>query len=159
MLCTIAEDPKAPVQIPRRTDSPVIGKQPLSMESSVKTTASLFRGRNFRVLLAIRIIESEYRSVGLDLKAISERIGVSRSHLCRVFRHEIGIGIPEWIRRVRVEQAEKLLRETAMSVKEVASVVGFTYVTQLDRVFRKHFGKVPTQYRIDLCTGFDSSEK
>ena len=105
---------------------------------------------SFRVARAVIIVESDYGAPNLSLDLISRRLGLTKPYLCRVFRRELGIGIPEYLRRVRAHQAEKLLRETVLSVKEITATVGFTYVTQLDRAFKGTFGCTPKNYRRNI---------
>lgn len=102
---------------------------------------------NFRVARAIDLIESEYGVSRLNLDMLSRRLGVTKCHFCRVFRRSVGIGLPEYVRRVRTRKAEQLLRETNLSIKEVTAAVGFAYVTQLDRAFMGAHGCPPTEYR------------
>lgn len=102
---------------------------------------------NFRVVHALELIEREYGLPVLNLDLISRRLGITKHHLCRIFRREVGIGIPDYVARIRTQQAEKLLKETILTIKEITSAVGYTYVTQLDRAFKAAFGCSPKEYR------------
>lgn len=108
---------------------------------------------NFRVARALAMIESDYAVPGINLDLVSRRLGVTKAYFCRVFRQEVGMGLPEYVRRVRIQEAEKLLRETILSIKEIAAAVGFGYVTQLDRAFRTGYGSVPSEYRRQVGAG------
>lgn len=93
------------------------------------------------------MVESDYGVPQLNLNLVSQRLGLTKPYLCRVFKREVGIGLPQYVRRVRAQQAEKLLRETVFSIKEITAAVGFRYVTQLDRAFKATYGCVPKEYR------------
>lgn len=102
---------------------------------------------NFRVTVAKRMIHADYSSPHLGLAVISQRLGLSKSYLCRIFKREAGMGLPDYISAVRAQAAGKLLRETPLTVKEIAAAVGFTYVTQLDRAFKTAFRSTPKEWR------------
>lgn len=102
---------------------------------------------NFRIARAMSIIESDYRAPHLNLGLIGQKLGLTKAHLCRVFKREVGVGLPEYVCRVRARAAEKLLRESLLSIKEISAAVGFTYVTQLDRAFKVALGCTPREYR------------
>jgi|SRR5579859_7013678 len=115
--------------------------------SGAATTAPKPAFLNFRIARAIGMIESDYSVPQLNLGLISQQLGFTKPYLCRVFKREVGMGIPEYVCRVRVRAAEKLLRETVLSIKEVAAAVGFTYITQLGRAFKGIYGCAPKEYR------------
>lgn len=102
---------------------------------------------NFRIRRALLLIESKYYVQELNLDLVSRCLGVTKPYLCRVFRREVGIGLPEYVCRFRAEKAEKLLRETVLSIKEISAAVGFGYVTQLDRAFKAEYGCTPKECR------------
>lgn len=113
-------------------------------EEAVRPKCSVL---NVRVVWAVNILESDYRDSNLSLELVSKRLRLTKSYLCRVFRREMGLGIPDYLRKVRAHEAEKMLRETLLSIKEITAAVGFAHVVQLDRVFKAHFGCTPKEYR------------
>lgn len=68
-------------------------------------------------------------------------------HFCRVFKREMGIGLPAYFARLRATAAAELLASSGLSVKEVAAAVGFASASRLDRVFVDVFAASPTEYR------------
>jgi two-component system response regulator YesN len=54
-----------------------------------------------------------------------------------------------YITRVRLTQALRLLRETELSVAEIAASAGFSDQSYFDRRFRRAFGKTPREYRAE----------
>lgn len=102
---------------------------------------------NCHVSDAIHVVDNEFRNPRLDLQLVSRSIGITKSHLCRVFRRELGIGLPEYTRKVRVRLAEHLLSDTKLSIKEITAAVGFDHVAQLDRAFKAIWGCGPREFR------------
>lgn len=120
---------------------------PSSAQHLAPLAPARLAGVSFRTAKALAIVEADYSSPRLDLERISRQVGVSKSHFCRVFRRELGVGFPKYLRMLRARRAETLLRETMLSVKEVAAAVGFDYVVQLDRAFRAGYACSPSEYR------------
>lgn len=69
---------------------------------------------------------------------LAQMIGWSESSLKRAFRREFGMGPYEYLRRLRMEEAHRLLQE-GQQVKTVAAAVGMR-PSQLTTEFKKHFG-------------------
>lgn len=147
--------------MPRRREKQSISKDPNKIRPanlpvsqtpsriSPNGTTSMAPGSslNFRIGRAVGMILSDYKLPQLNLDLIGQRLGLTKPYLCRVFKREVGLGIPGYICRVRANAAEKLLRETVFSIKEIAAAVGFTYITQLDRAFKSNYGCAPKEYR------------
>ena len=63
---------------------------------------------------------------GIDISAgqyIADELGISRYHLCRVFKESQGMTLLEYIAEIRMRHAKQLLEETDLSVSEVARQV------------------------------------
>lgn len=69
------------------------------------------------------------------------------SHLSRLFSLELGVGVMEWVRRVRVTAAMNALKHTDASIDEVAATVGFGSTRSLQRAFSTWVGCAPGEYR------------
>lgn len=85
------------------------------------------------------------RSIGLD--DIAAVINRSPSHFARQFRNEMGVPPYQYLVNLRLDKAQTLLRETRISVAEVAFECGFTHQEHLTRLFRRRFHTTPAAYR------------
>ncbi len=95
---------------------------------------------------AVRVIRD--RAVdGLDVEAVCEAVGASRSWLDAAFRERLGCTVHEEIWRVRVSVATSLLVETDWPLSDVAVRSGFSGLAHLSRTIRKRTGETPTEYR------------
>lgn len=83
----------------------------------------------------------------LTMREILRKVPTQRRRLERAFRREIGRGIMEEVRRVRIEHAKRLLIATDLSMPEVARQCGFGNTSRLDVAFKKLVGVTPGQYR------------
>ena len=95
---------------------------------------------------AIEIIRKNYR-YKLTLDDISEKLHISREHLCRIFRRSTGMPVMEYVMRLRVMSgAEKLLSEEN-SISDIAFECGFDSVSYFDKIFSRYMHCTPGEYR------------
>lgn len=65
----------------------------------------------------------------------------------RLFKRELGITPFQYMERKRLDEARRLLGEGRLSVKEVAAWSGYDNPLYFSRVFRRHFGSPPSDFR------------
>ncbi|WP_235034192.1 helix-turn-helix domain-containing protein [Roseiconus lacunae] len=83
----------------------------------------------------------------LSTEELAEMAGLSVGHYERRFRRAFGASPRQYLVRIRVEQAAKILLETDMTVSEVAHAGGFYDHAYFSRSFRKIMQLSPSQYR------------
>ncbi len=98
------------------------------------------------VQAAIEDIRANYAGL-YGVEELSERLGVSKSHLVRTFTAAIGIPPGRYLTRVRIEAAQRLLLHREYTLDVVASLCGFSGANYLCRVFKKETGQSPAQWR------------
>ena len=98
------------------------------------------------VQAAIEDIRANYAGL-YGVEELSERLGVSKSHLVRTFTAAIGMPPGRYLTRVRVEAAQRLLLHREYTLDVVASLCGFSGANYLCRVFKKETGQSPAQWR------------
>jgi AraC-like DNA-binding protein len=94
----------------------------------------------------VEFIERCYQE-GTRFSEVARAAGISRSHLCRIFKRVTGLPLKRFLTRRRLQAAKALLRDPAMAIHEVASTVGYHDPSQFDRVFRQWEGQPPSLYR------------
>ena len=82
-----------------------------------------------------------------DLNTLSDKVGLSYSHVRRIFTNETGEGILNYVYKMKVEFAKKLLLETVTPVNEIALKLGFYNRQSFYRFFKKFEGITPNKYR------------
>ncbi len=95
---------------------------------------------------ARRFIDAHY-SEALDLERVARAACLSRYHFQRAFCRTFGETPHEYLTRVRIEQARRLLRETDRSVTHVCLDVGFQSLGSFSTLFRRRVGHAPAHYR------------
>lgn len=82
----------------------------------------------------------------ITLEILSMQFSMSASHLSRKFKGGTGIGINEYITYVRVNHAEKLLREEKLTITDVAAQCGYSDSNYFSTVFKRVKGVSPQKY-------------
>lgn len=72
---------------------------------------------------------------------------LSPSYLSFLFKRETGFTLTRYIDRLRIENAKELLIMTSRSVKEISSIAGYTDQNYFSRLFKRHEGISPVEYR------------
>lgn len=98
------------------------------------------------VLRAREMIHLSYAK-SLTLGAIARSAGMSASHLNHLFSSQIKETPIGYLRRVRLENAARLLKEGTHNVSEAAYAVGYTSLGQFSNTFRSYFGYPPGKHR------------
>jgi len=95
---------------------------------------------------ALRFIRNEVGS-GIAVKDVLTHVSRSRTDLENRFRQSLNCTVHEEIARRRMTLVARLLRETDLPLRDVATKAGFTTAAHLCRLFRLHHGVTPTQFR------------
>ena len=98
------------------------------------------------IVLAKRFIRENFADTGLSLAGVAAWAGVSKNHLSWEFARETGETLTEYIARVRIEEAKRLLSTTRFKVYEVGERVGYQNVEHFSRVFKKIAGTSPSTW-------------
>lgn len=134
-------------------ESEMVGYLYLFISTLMKETAhSPSRNTNSGsqyVLNAIKFIQFNY-SHDISIDDVSKSVGVSRSHLYRVFISNLGKSPIDYLTDYRINEACNLLKTSNLSIAEIAISVGFFDQFYFSRVFKKATGVPPSKYLSSL---------
>lgn len=85
-----------------------------------------------------------------SLKRIAALVGLSPRALSQLFSSQLGITFRDFSVEARLARAQELLRETPMSVSQIARSLGYQDHVLFSRQFCTRFGQPPTQYRASV---------
>lgn len=89
----------------------------------------------------------------MNHRTFEEVSKLSASRLQALFREVTGYSPLDYLRRLRVEEARRLLADQRLSVKEIAALTGFRDTSHLSKVFRRIDGLSPAHYRAAILAG------
>ncbi len=81
------------------------------------------------------------------IASIAKDMGISATSLKNYFRAIYGQNISEYLKEKRIEKAKKLLRETNLSILDIANRVGFESQSKFTTMFHNTLGLTPTEFR------------
>jgi AraC-like DNA-binding protein len=114
----------------------------LSDDKSVHS--SVHGGKSLRLVQALKQrIEHDYRR-DLTINSLAAEFKITPVHMARAFRMLVGMSPLEYVHRLRLEEAYRLLSTSSMNVSEVATEVGFEDANYFSRLFRKKMGMSPS---------------
>lgn len=107
------------------------------------------RAEDAHALLAHKAQRLIRDNLGQELNAsqLAEALAVSREHLARVFREQTGDSPYAFIQRQKILRACRYLKESNLSQKEIAAMLGFTNLENFSRSFKRLMKLTPGEYR------------
>ena len=93
-----------------------------------------------------RIIEENIDNSEFNIDSIADTIGISRSAFFKKLKSLTGLAPVDTIKEVRLTKSLELLRNTDLTVSEVAYAVGFKESGYYGKCFRKKYNQTPTEY-------------
>jgi len=93
------------------------------------------------------IIEENFSNPNLNISFICRKVFTGRSLVCSVFKHATGKTVNGVITEYRMAKAAGLLRDTRLSLSDVAVQTGLNDPGYFTKFFRKHMGMTPSEYR------------
>lgn len=89
----------------------------------------------------------EHLGEKIELAEIAEHVNVSRTYASAIFREELGITISDFILQERMLEAERMLRETDLSVADISGRLAFCSQSYFTKRFTETKGVTPLEYR------------
>lgn len=91
-------------------------------------------------------IEQHYKQ-DINRDEISQSVFVTPNYLSKRFREETGVSLREYINRLRIDEAKRLLLTTDKPISTIALDMGFGNISYFSTVFKKITGMSPAEYR------------
>ncbi|MDX6695529.1 MAG: AraC family transcriptional regulator [Blastocatellia bacterium] len=90
---------------------------------------------------------AEHISEDFSLEDLAAQVGLSKFHFQRLFKSAMGVSPSRHQINLRMNKARQLLRETKMSVVDVALEVGYSNPSHFAQLFRRETSLSPSDYR------------
>lgn len=83
----------------------------------------------------------------LTLDEVSKIVDISPYYFSKLFKQETGENFIEYLTKIRMKNAEKLLLAPSYSIKEICVMSGYGDPNYFSRIFKKYEGVTPSEYR------------
>ncbi len=104
-------------------------------------------GNSSALAAAVAEYVRHHLSDPVSTEKIAEKLHFSRTWLSRKFHEETGIPLSNFIRIKKTEEAQRLLRYTDKSLREISVYLGYSSQSHFQTAFKKQLGVTPMQYR------------
>lgn len=104
---------------------------------------------SYQVLMqkAAEFIDNNYQNSNLGLKEISDQFHLSPPYFSSVFKRAFGMGFNEYLTKVRLNHAKRMLENTSLRTYEIAERVGYSSPQYMSILFKRYFSCTPGDYR------------
>jgi YesN/AraC family two-component response regulator len=123
---------------------------PIFTEIIDKLTGLIINGvnpeKNPEIRAAVAYMKQNYHR-DLSLTGIAMEVAISPGYLSKLFKECRNQTVMDFLERIRIEQALKLLNESTLSIKEIAGKVGFKDPNYFSKVFKKVTNTSPSEFR------------
>ncbi len=100
-----------------------------------------------QTISAVRNYIADHLNEDITLPMLAEKFHFSPQYLSKRFKEMYNVTVMNYVTQSRMEKAGTLLKHTELPVLEIAAAVGYEDDNYFGKVFRKHYGASPTQYR------------
>lgn len=106
------------------------------------------RSENAEALVkAVAYVEENYGDSNLSVSVLADHLNLSQAALTAMFKQSMRMNPSDYLRMIRMEKAKKLLSDTDMLVKDIASAVGYDDSRVFVKRFKSNVGMTPVEYR------------
>ncbi len=101
---------------------------------------------NYQLKTVLQYIEQHYYH-NITLDSMANRVHMNPYYFSSFFKKHTGENFKKYLTKIRMDNAMNLLLNSDLLIYEIAEEVGYRNVRQFSDMFKKYFGKLPTNYR------------
>jgi AraC-like DNA-binding protein len=125
----------------------IIGEsQSFTFLASADYIKTRFESTNNRVKKIHEFLMLNYHEE-INLEKIAEMVHMAPASACRFFKFSTGLTIFEYLNKIKIDYACKLLLNTDLNIVDISYDCGFNNLSHFNKQFRKFLGKTPSQFR------------
>ena len=94
----------------------------------------------------MKVINENIDNADLNVEMLARSVGLSRVHIHRKMKELTNMSTRDFIKNIRLNQAEKLLQKNGANVSDVAFATGFVTLSHFSTSFKDKYGVTPTDY-------------
>ena len=94
----------------------------------------------------LHYLNEHYRE-SMSRSDIAKAVGYNESYISHLFSQTMGTSLPEYVHMMRIDDACHMLKDTELTVTQIATELGFGSIRNFNRIFLKRTGVSPKDYR------------
>ncbi|WP_242205953.1 AraC family transcriptional regulator [Aestuariivivens insulae] len=119
-----------------------------NLKSSMKKKENLYYSDREKVDNILTYIRQNALDKELvKLKTIAKEFNMSANYVGLFIKKHIGISIQQYLMQTKMAMAEKLLKQSSLSIKEISDKLGFVDTSHFNRMFKKYRAINPSQFK------------
>ena len=143
MMGLVESSEKSPIRL--------VGLAMILMDEIIQTSQTkMEKGkkviRDFYMKEALAFIESNFAK-DISIEEIADASGLNRSYFSRLFKETFSVSPQQFLIKYRMTKAGDLLKQSQLSIGQVATSVGYDNQLHFSRAFKNVFGISPSEYR------------
>lgn len=95
----------------------------------------------------IEYLNEHYTDPNLCVANVAEKFSLSEKYIFKIVKEDTGLPFGKYVETIRMQKAEKLLRDTEISAAEISVMVGFQSITTFYKAFKRIYGVAPVAWR------------
>ncbi len=88
-----------------------------------------------------------------NMSEVAEVVGLSPAYFSKLFKDETGMTFTNYLTKLRMQEAARLIQKTSMRINEIAERMGYANLAYFSTVFRKYYEINPFEYRKNAKQG------
>ncbi len=117
----------------------------LGLPTQAPKALGALHGENEIIRRAQQYVSAHVRD-RLTVPQVAGKVDVSPSYLTALFQKHLNITPGEYIRRIKLQESKRLIREGSLNFTQIAAALSYSTVHQFSRQFKEKFGMTPTEY-------------
>lgn len=107
----------------------------------------------------VQYLEKEFGNPMLTLDLIEQELGIKQQEANMYIRKKYDMGYKQFLNRLRMDEAKRLLRESSLPIATIGERVGYLHATSFARTFRTIENIAPNEYRRNQRSGKKSDDR
>lgn len=84
----------------------------------------------------------------ISMQDAARKVNYSEAYFCKLFKKSFNMNFTTYLTSFRIKQAQKLLKDPLINIKDIGSAVGYSDSNYFAKVFKRTTGLNPSEYRV-----------
>ena len=116
-------------------------------------------GKNSNAVNTIREILDTRYSEHITIEDLVKKVFLTPNYISNIFKESVGDSVIDYLTKVRMKHAARLLSDPVLKIYEVAEAVGFANNSYFANVFKGMYGVTPKEYREKIKANEEQDSK